>query len=150
MAHPLTGRIPGFGRICGCPIPLRCSAKGGGFRFFSSAFCSAPKLHACGSVFGTGTGQLLPPFANPPKSGAPARTKTKLQSNLPEWYHPHRSAANCENHGDEAEKHGPPAYRSGDCGSRRCNHTRYRRDCTVLGSSTRNLATKATTEKTYT
>ena len=79
--------------------------------FGSSLPLFAPllSLHACGSVFGTGAGQPLPPFANPANSGAPARTKTKLRSNLPEWYHAHRSAVNCENHGDEAEKHGPPA-----------------------------------------
>jgi hypothetical protein len=110
VAHPLTGRILGFfGRICGCPIPLRFSGKGGVFGSSLPLFAPLLSLRACGSVLGTGTGQPLPPFANPAKSGAPARTKTKLRSNLPEWYHPHRSAVNCENHGDEAEKHGPPA-----------------------------------------
>ena len=52
---------------------------------------------------------FLPPFANPAKDGAPARTKTKLRSNLLEWYHPRETAVNCGNHGHAAEKGGPPA-----------------------------------------
>ena len=44
---------------------------------------------------------FLPPFANPAKDGAPARAKTKLRSNLLEWYHPRRTAVNCGNHAYE-------------------------------------------------
>jgi hypothetical protein len=50
----------------------------------------------------------IPPFANPAKSGAPARApakaKTELRSNLLEWYHPRETTVNCGNHGYETEE----------------------------------------------
>ena len=56
--------------------------------------------------FGTESKSTLPPFANPAKDGAPARAKTKLQSNLPEWYYDHRNTVNHGNHGHK-RKGGP-------------------------------------------
>jgi len=50
-----------------------------------------------------------PTLRKPSEQWGTRKNKTELRSNLPEWYHAHRSAVNCENHGDEAEKHGPPA-----------------------------------------
>ena len=50
----------------------------------------------------------FPLFANPANDGAPARTKTKLRSDPPEWYHPHRSTVNRGNH-EHKRKGEPPA-----------------------------------------
>src|ERR1700721_3097408 len=55
----------------------------------------------------------IPPFANPAKDGAPARTKTELRSNLSKWYHPHGTAVNWGNHDTRQRRVGHPPILTG-------------------------------------